>query len=164
MANITNLQHGDSRKRAMTALYKKWNSMKNRCLNSKVKAYGWYGGRGITVCDAWLNYIPFKKWAMENGYSDDLQIDRIDNDQGYSPENCRWVTLTENCNNRRNSWKYEYRGESKTLANWARHLKIKVATLRTRIDQRGWSVEDAFSTPVNTAKRNGLAKCTSPKP
>jgi hypothetical protein len=76
--------------------------MKQRCLNSKNKFYAEYGGRGITVCAEWMDdFIAFAKWSRENGFADDLQIDRIDNNSGYRPDNCRWTTPTKNLRNRR---------------------------------------------------------------
>ena len=85
-----------------TRLYKIWINMKKRTLNSKNKHYINYGGRGITICDEWKNdFMSFYNWAMENGYSDELSIDRIDNDGNYEPNNCRWTTRTIQNRNQR---------------------------------------------------------------
>ena len=85
-----------------TRLYNIWKGMKRRCYNEHDSSYENYGGRGITVCDEWRNdFIPFRDWALSNGYSDDLSIDRIDNDQGYGPDNCRWADrITQRANQR----------------------------------------------------------------
>jgi hypothetical protein len=82
-------------------LFRIWDNMNRRC--SDYKATGWkhYGGRGITVCPEWLDFIPFMNWAMANGYTENLEIDRIDNDGNYEPSNCRWITRTENNRNKR---------------------------------------------------------------
>ena len=90
-------KHGLARGR----LYNAWRDMKNRCLNPNNIGYSNYGGRGITVCDEWLEYKPFHDWACSNGYMDDLFIDREDNDMGYSPSNCRFVTRQVQQANRR---------------------------------------------------------------
>lgn len=93
-----------------TSLYKVWCSMRDRCHNSRCKAYQNYGGRGITVCLEWEDIASFIKWALDNGYQKGLEIDRIDNDKGYSPNNCRFVTRSVNSMNRRVKGEIPYRG------------------------------------------------------
>ena len=95
-----NYKHGG--KLHSERLYRIWKGMKQRCLNPNTRFYSAYGGRGITVCGEWLHDYPaFRDWAMNNGYSDDLTIDRINNDAGYSPDNCRWATWKQQNGNRR---------------------------------------------------------------
>ncbi len=85
-----------------TRLYSIWTDIKKRTLNPKNKSYKDYGGRGIAICEEWKNdFMSFHDWAMSNGYSDELSIDRIDNDGNYEPNNCRWTTQTIQCRNRR---------------------------------------------------------------
>ena len=84
-----------------TRLYYIWSTLKDRILNPKHKSYKDYGGRGITICDEWLDVQNFYDWAMSNGYSDELSIDRIDNNGNYCPENCRWTTQTIQKRNQR---------------------------------------------------------------
>lgn len=91
-----NIKHGYRN----TRLYGIWRGMKNRCLLKTTEAYRYYGARGITVCPMWMDFIPFKDWAITHGYKDTLSIDRIDNDGNYEPNNCRWIPLEEN-NSRR---------------------------------------------------------------
>ena len=116
-----------------TRLYRIWEGMKQRCYNTNRPAYRIYGGRGITVCDEWKNsFQAFYKWSMSNGYRDDLSIDRIDNDKGYSPENCRWATRKEQQNNCSNTIKVEINGTQKSLRQWAEETGIYFNTLYKR--------------------------------
>lgn len=132
-----------------TKLYNVWHNMKSRCYNPTSAPFKDYGGRGITVCEEWRNdFIPFRDWSFSNGYAEGLSLDRIDNDGPYSPENCRWVSMKEQCNNRRNNHFLNYNGETHTLASWAELKGMSPATLRRRIFVHGWSIEKALNTPV----------------
>lgn len=84
-----------------TRLHRIWMGIKARCLCVGQTSYNIYGGRGINVCDEWLNYVHFKKWALCNGYREGLEVDRINNDLGYAPTNCRWVDHKTNSRNKR---------------------------------------------------------------
>lgn len=129
-----------------TRLYNTWSCMKSRCTNAKDTRYKDYGGRGITICEEWLHdFQAFYDWAIANGYSDTLTIDRKDNDKGYYPDNCRWATKKEqNTNQRRNRW-ITYNGETKTITDWARTTNIDYRALSRRL-QRGWSIEKTLTT------------------
>lgn len=136
--------HGETK----TPLYRCWLSVKTRCNNPAVAEYPRYGGRGITLCAAWRDYVVFAEWARANGYRYGLEIDRIDNNGDYTPENCRFVTGKVNCNNRRDNRRVLLFGEVKTTTEWSEDPRSRVgyATLTSRID-RGWAVERALTTP-----------------
>lgn len=85
-----------------TRLYNIWALIKQRCTNPNNKDYYNYGGRGITVCNDWLGFVPFMYWSLSNGYSENLVIDRINNNKNYEPSNCRWITILESNRNKRN--------------------------------------------------------------
>lgn len=130
-----------------TRLYKCWKHIKQRCYDKKAKGYADYGGREITVCDEWLHdFQAFYDWAMTNGYKDDLTIDRIDNNKGYSPDNCRWATKKEQANNKRNNHLITYNGKTQTLAQWADELHTNYKKLYSRIVIYDWDIEKAFKT------------------
>ena len=139
--------HGKS----YTKLYGIWGSMIKRCNNPKDYHYDQYGGRGITVCDEWLDYVAFEAWALNNGYAAGLSIDRIDVNGNYCPQNCRWATDYTQMNNRRNTYYIEYNGIRLPLSEWAVQTGISRETIRQRIIA-GWGVEKALTTPLDISK------------
>lgn len=135
--------HGDRN----TRLYRIWDSMKRRCNGTngnKDKKY--YCDRGISVCQEWMAYENFRDWAVKNGYRDDLTIDRIDVNGNYCPENCRWATMREQENNRRNNHYVTYDGKTQTIGEWASETGIPYDTLYGRL-YSGWPMEKALACP-----------------
>ena len=133
-------------------LYSRYKHIKERCFNPNSKSYKRYGGRGIKMCDEWLNnYQAFEDWCMANGFKKGLAIDRIDNDKDYSPDNCRFVTLKENNQNRCTSKWYTIGGVTKNLQQWCDIYKVKRGTVMTRL-QHGWELEKALSEPVKKGR------------
>jgi len=128
-------------------LYGVWNSMKQRCFNKNVSSYSGYGGRGITVCGEWIEFEPFQKWAINNGYETKLTLDRIDNDGNYEPSNCRWVAHRIQANNRSSNHFLTYNKKTMTIAEWSREVGINQLALAKRL-KRGWSIERALRTPL----------------
>lgn len=140
-----------------------YNGIKNRCNNPNIKGYVNYGGRGISICEEWNNseivkdkkgsyskgYLAFREWALNNGYTDELSIDRIDVNGNYEPSNCRWVTIKVQNNNTRQNNYIEYQGQTKTLAEWCEEIGIKYDTAWQRLYVHHWSVEKVFTTKNN---------------
>ena len=117
--------------------------MKKRCSNPNNADYPHYGGRGIRVCDEWQSYEKFRDWAISHGYSDNLTLDRIDVDGNYEPDNCRFVPMKVQQNNRSNNILLSYNGKQYTLAELAEETGVQYGTLYERV-KRGLSVEDAI--------------------
>lgn len=114
-----NTTHGLTKDHKIERLYNIWSKMKSRCNKIDDPGYENYGGRGIKICPEWENdYMTFRMWAFANGYADDLTIDRIDNNKGYEPDNCRWTTMKVQSNNTRVNHKVTYREETHTLSEW----------------------------------------------
>ena len=127
-------------------LYGVWCAIKRRCYNKNSTYYEEYGGRGITMCDGWRDhYEAFRDWAHASGYTDKLTIDRIDNDEGYSPENCRCVDCVAQANNRRSNINITYNGETHTLTEWADIVGVNPKTMFSRY-YAGWSIERMLTT------------------
>ena len=110
-------------------LYSRWLNMKNRCFNKNNLSYKNYGGRGITLCETWMDFNNFKDWSLSNGFKEGLTIDRIDNDKDYSPDNCRWVDRKVQVGNRRVTLKTTINGKEDTLSNHSETYKINYFTL-----------------------------------
>lgn len=116
-----NTTHGKSK----TRLYKIYSHMIERCYNPKCKGYKDYGNRGIKVCDEWQEFTNFYRWALENGYKENLTIDRINVNGNYEPSNCRWATMLTQSNNKRNTIKITFDNEVHTLSEWSRLLDLE---------------------------------------
>lgn len=128
-----------------------FNQMKQRCYNKKCKAYKNYGGRGIKICDEWLeNFNSFYLWSIKNNFNSNLSIDRIDVNGNYEPNNCRWITNLEQQNNKRNNKYLEFNGQKHTYAEWSRILNIPSSTISDRI-KRGYDTEQILN--INYKKR-----------
>jgi hypothetical protein len=134
-----------------------WRGMRNRCHNSKDPGWGYYGGRGIRVCRKWReDFSAFESWALANGYREDLQIDRIDNDRGYSPGNCRFVTRAENVRNTRRNRFITAWGQRKTVSEWSVDPRCVISRkgIVKRLDTGRWTPEQAISWQYKGCGRN----------
>lgn len=139
--------HGESR----TRLYKEWQDMRYRCYNPNNSYYENYGMRGIIVCQEWKDsYESFRNWAINNGYSENLTLDRIDVNGNYEPSNCRWSNQYEQANNRTNNNIVSYHGKIDTLTNMCRSLNVNYSVIKSRI-RLGYSFEEAIDNFKHTS-------------
>lgn len=139
-------------------LYNVFKSMHDRCENSECKAFERYGGRGITVCDEWsIDHIDdFVSWALANGWKRGLEIDRIDNDKGYSPDNCRIVTAKENGRNKRSNKCVEINGEKMLLCEAVERFSVVTKKqFELRYYHQRWSLEKALFQPLQVHHKLG---------
>ena len=129
----------------------KWSGIITRCTNPNSKNYVNYGGRGITICGEWRKFSNFAEWSLSNGFKPGLSIDRIDTNKGYNPENCRYITLEKQQQNRRDNRCFidPFDGEQLCLAAIARKYNIPEETFRKRIDNYKMTLEKALT------KQNG---------
>lgn len=140
-------KHGLSQSR----LYRIYHGMIERCYYQKHIGYDNYGARGVWVCEEWKNdFSSFANWALENGYSDELSLDRINCDGGYCPQNCRWVDCFVQQRNKHNNRRYIYNNQYLTVAELAEIGGLNYHTLTSRLN-RGWDVQKAVETPLVTA-------------
>ena len=135
-----------------TKIYEIWKTMKQRCNNPNLKNYKNYGGRGIKVCDEWINsFESFYEWSMQNGYSPELSIDRIDNNGNYCPENCRWTTRYNQSRNRRNNHYITFNNDTKIITDWAIFFNINPKNISSRISQ-GQDIQKYFQSLYDKMK------------
>ena len=129
--------------------------MKARCYYHRNPSYKNYGARGIDICNEWMtDFTEFYNWAIENGWQRGLEIDRINVNIGYHPGNCRFVTRIVNSRNTRSNIRYTYNGETKCLAEWCQLFNVSYGVMYSRLTVLGWSVEQAFTTPIETTYTN----------
>lgn len=142
---MTNLTHGLSN----TSEWRAWRAMRRRCYDTSRPGYRSYGGRGITVCERWLGDDGFRNFLTDMGPKPSAKhsLDRINNDGGYEPGNCRWATPREQSNNRRVTHLIEWNGRKQGLSQWAAELGMAHVTLKKRL-VAGWPIHRALSTPV----------------
>jgi hypothetical protein len=129
-----------------TKAYKVWCDMKARCYDINNDHYKDYGGRGIKICNEWINdSLAFYNWAKLNGYKKGLKIDRINNNGNYEPNNCKWSTQKEQCNNTRSNKLIEFNNKIQTQQQWTEELNFSKDLIYSRL-KRGWSIERTLTT------------------
>lgn len=126
-----------------------WYGMRNRCYNETCDSFEYYGARGIRICDEWLDFDKFYEWAINNGYSDNLTIHRVDNNAGYCPQNCIWATQKEQANNYSRNIFVTFQNETHTVKEWSEKLGMSYHALLSRI-KRGWDIERALTEEVRS--------------
>ena len=130
-----------------TRLHAIWQAMIRRCEDPKNNRYYSYGAKGIAVCNEWKDFTNFKNWSFANGYSEELSIDRINNDKGYCPENCRWATKIQQANNKTNNRMLTYKGQTKTAKQWSRFFGFDYKYFHEKLKKCGWSIEKVLEIP-----------------
>lgn len=150
-----NYKHGQCSE-GESPTYVSWQAMHQRCSNPKQSRYENYGGRGITIVPEWSDFTVFLRDMGER--PDGTTLERKKVEEGYSPGNCCWATRTEQQRNTTKTRWLTYNGETLCLMDWAERLGIKAKTLRARIDDQGWSVEQALATPVPRSPEAAAAK------
>lgn len=123
--------------------YNSWRSMMSRCYNKNAANFKYYGGAGITVCEEWQNAEAFGEWASTSGWFKGATLERIDNNKGYFPSNCRWATKKEQARNRSTTRLITHNGETHSLAEWTERLGVNRSLLINRL-WRGWSEDEIF--------------------
>ena len=162
MELVYELAHREKHGAVKTRLYNIWSRMIQRCENPNDKGYGRYGGRGIKVCKQWKEFINFQKWAFNNGYDEnksflECTLDRINNDKGYNPKNCRWTTKIVQARNTSTNKFLTFNGETHCYAEWEEILGLSRGRIHERI-KRGWTIEETLTRPVNLAANRNRKK------
>lgn len=145
--------HGE----AGTRLYRIWGNMKTRCEYPGAINYSYYGGKGVTVCAEWSqSYETFRDWALVNGYDEDLTIDRINGDKGYSPDNCRWSTMTSQARNKSCTWKVTIDGVTKPAIEWCEESGVPYQTAYRRKNEMGWADIESVIRPSRRYRKKAV--------
>lgn len=131
-----------------TRLYNIWRNMKARCNCKTNPRYKDYGARGISIYDEWGNFENFYKWAMFNGYNENLTIDRINVNKNYEPNNCRWIPLSKQAYNKRDSLIFDINGEQKCLAEICKEYNVKYTTIYRRVTIGKMNIQDALAKSI----------------
>lgn len=139
-------------------LYEIWKGIKARCFNINSKDYRNYGGRGITICDEWLDYNVFSNWAIYNKYINGLTIERIDVNGNYCPENCCWIENKYQGQNTRKVKRFIYNEKSYTIRQLSENFNVNYYTLKARLTQYGWDIEKAINEPVSKGRNQYAIK------
>ena len=127
-----------------TPLYKVWQTMKQRCYNPNNRGYRWYGAKGVKLCEDWRSPTVFYNWAIKNGYQEGLTIDRIDPKGDYAPNNCRWITMSDQQHNKTSNHILTLNNEPHSMTEWSVITGIPRTTITNRI-RMGWTIEEALT-------------------
>ena len=149
-----NHEYGFKHGMSNTRIYTIWSGMIQRCCNPNAKNYPRYGGRGITICEEWKEFKNFYDWSKISGYTDNLTIERLDNNGNYCPENCTWITKQKQMRNKRRNDYIQYNDEELTLTEWARKFDMNVETLRYQVNHNNFK---SFVSYYNKIKENNDA-------
>ena len=153
--DAVNLSVGHKHLMSHTGIYDIWQGMKRRCYDIHNPRYHNYGGRGIFICDDWKNdFSAFYEWSVNNGYQENLTIDRIDNNKGYSPDNCRWADAKTQSRNRSSNVKITIGNATKTLTEWCEIFQLDYRTIHARYSRNGFiSINDLFNANTEVTDR-----------
>jgi hypothetical protein len=147
-------QRSDNYPYLKSRLYSIWTDIKKRCNNTNTRAYKWYGAKGVKVCETWENdFINFMNWSIKNNYSDELTIDRINSNGNYSPDNCRWVSMLVQNNNKSSNRLIEFENQQYTMSQLSRLLGVKYTTLVSKLN-KGLTVKEIIRWNLEYSQRD----------
>ena len=144
------------------SLWYRWNGIKSRCLRENTDRYNEYGGRGIKMCQEWIDsFDNFADWALANGYREDLTIERVDVNGDYCPENCKWIPRKEQSFNKRDTIWVTYKGKRIQLRKLCIEKGLRYDAIHNRIMVLGWDTERAIDEPMHTNEGSLMSKCAT---
>ena len=140
-------------------LYNVWQGIKTRCYNSKSNRYKYYGGRGIGICEEWLDFMAFFDWAISHGYEEGLTLDRIGRNKNYSPDNCQWVDYNQQNSHKSDQKRIFYKGKELTLKEASEIAKVPLSTIYQRL-RRGMNHNEVIESPPQTSNKASRSSVT----